>query len=238
MTKILLLTLLTFISFYTFPQRQIKNDSITVIKEIGKCFKSGSVNKLQITESNTNLVDKAAHCTGKNASDNKSCSNTFFSDILKNFVTIIIALIAGFLALYQMKANIISSARIRWIEDLRDTLSKLYPATLDILNSFENHKLQAKHNNIEKANESYLEYTKNMTTFNALSNKVRMQLNSNEPDHKAIENILDEIDSKIHQDNIFNITGEELEMYLKKIVVHSKVIFKEEWEKSKKIYKI
>ncbi|MBA4241378.1 MAG: hypothetical protein C0448_11670 [Sphingobacteriaceae bacterium] len=238
MTKILLLILLTFISYYTFPQRQIENDSTTSIKEIGKSCKSDCDNKLQITRSNPNLVDKADHCSYKKTSDNKSDSNTFWSDILKNFVTIILALIAGILALYQMKANIISSARIRWIEDLRDTLSKLYPATLDILNSFENHKLHSKLNNPEKANESYLEYTKNMTTFNALSNKVRMQLNSNEPDHKAIENILDEIDTKIHQHNIFKITGEELEVYLKKIVVHSKVIFKEEWEKSKKIFKI
>ncbi len=230
--------MLTFISYCTFPQGQIKNDSTTAIKEIEKCCKSGCDNKLQITESNHNLVDKSVHCSNKKTSDNTSCSNTFWSDILKNFVTIILALIAGFLALYQMKVNIISSARIRWIEDLRDTLSKLYPATLDILNSFENHKLHSKHNNTQKADESYLEYTKNMTTFNALSNKVRMQLNSNEPAHKAIENILDEIDSKIHQNNILKITGEELELYLKKIVVHSKVIFKEEWEKSKKISKI
>jgi hypothetical protein len=37
---------------------------------------------------------------------------------MTNLVTILIALIAGLVALYQVKSNVISEARIKWMESL------------------------------------------------------------------------------------------------------------------------
>lgn len=54
------------------------------------------------------------------------------SDILiPNSVTILIALIAGMVALHQVKLNVISAARVKWVEDLRETLS-LYISEIEI----------------------------------------------------------------------------------------------------------
>ena len=164
-------------------------------------------------------------------------NGTFAMDIVKNIVTIILALIAGSFAIYQMKVNIISSARIRWIEELRETLSKFYPVILDTILAWENRKLFIKTND-PKHNEYYAAYSLNITRYNSLSNKIKMLLNSNEPDHKAIENIIDKIDEQFDQDNINNASQKDIEMELKIIVNHSKSIFKKEWEKSKRVFKV
>lgn len=161
-----------------------------------------------------------------------------YTDLLKNGLTILLVFIAGFFTLYQIKANIISSARIRWIEDLRDTLSKLYSVTLNIVNSFECHIIASKYEDKVQSEKHYFDYTQNMATFNSLSNKARMQLNSKELEHKAIEEILEVIDKKIEGENIKLTTGNEIESYLREIVFQSKIIFKKEWDKSKKIFKI
>ena len=95
-----------------------------------------------------------------------------------------------------------------------------------------------KQKDIPAADSHYIDYATNMARYNSISNKIRMQLNSNEPDHKAIEEILDRIDIKLDEENIVNFTGKELEVDLKIIIAHSKTIFKSEWEKSKKLYKI
>ena len=164
--------------------------------------------------------------------------NSIFPDLIKIAVTIFLALIAGFLALYQMKANIISSSRIRWIEDLRDTLSKLYPVALNVKNAHENHKNALRSNLNKNSDKHYDEYVKSMSDFNSLSNKIKMQLNSTKEDHKAIEDILDRIDCKLDLGNAEKTTMKEIEDDLKVIVSHSKKIFKTEWEKSKLIFKI
>lgn len=179
------------------------------------------------------------HFNLKNVSINCNAnSSSIWLDVVKNGVTIFIALIAGLLALYQMKANIISSTRIRWIEDLRETLSKLYPVALNALNSYKNRNNELKMEKSEEAYRYYMEYIKNLSDFNALSNKIKMQLNSSEPDHKRIEEIIDILDSKLDLANIENATVQEIEAHLKLIVSHSKNIFKKEWEKSKRIFKI
>src|SRR5690606_38489477 len=51
--------------------------------------------------------------------------------IITNSITIFIALLAGMVAIYQVKLNVISAARIKWVEDLRETLS-LYCCEIEI----------------------------------------------------------------------------------------------------------
>lgn len=188
--------------------------------------------------------------------DEKNKTSFEWNDLLKNCITIFIALIAGFIALYQMKLNLISSARIRWIEDLKTALSDLYPAVLNTAVTSENHKAAkeknnetntVQHNNGTSANQTdkdnnatqyYSEYIGHLSAFNALSNKIKMQLNSNEIEHKIIEDIIDKIDMKLDYKNIDNISLHDIESDLKQIVTYSKIVFKKEWKKSKRIFKI
>lgn len=164
--------------------------------------------------------------------------NFEWNDFFKNFLTIILALIAGFIALYQMKSNIIASARIHWIEDLRDSLSKLYPAALDTVISATNYRNAKISIDKRESDKYYKEYCIHISNFNALSNKIIMQLNSNEPEHKILEDIIIIIDSKIDTANIDNITAQDIEGDLKLVVSYSKIIFKKEWDKSKKLFEI
>ena len=58
-------------------------------------------------------------------------NSELLNSIIENSITIIIALIAGIIALYQVKSNIVSSTRINWIENLRLSISEYNDATLD-----------------------------------------------------------------------------------------------------------
>lgn len=157
---------------------------------------------------------------------------------VKAFIAIVLALLAGGLALFQIKANVISSARIKWIEDLRDTLSKLYPVSLDTVTSAREYRIakssgkDAEAIRYDEANSRYL------SDFNALSNKIKMLLNSSEPEHRQIEHVIDVIDKKLDKKNIDTVTAYEINDDLKLIVSLSKIIFKKEWDKSKRIFKI
>lgn len=167
-----------------------------------------------------------------------NADNSFGADLLKNIITILIALFAGFLALYQMKANVISSSRIRWIEDLRDTLSKMYPVTLLSITYIRNIREAHSAGDKPRQDAAYNDYVKHLHEYNALSNKAKMLLNSDETEHKKIEDLLTKIDDNLHKLNIINANDEEIEKDLKAIVGLAKTIFKNEWTKSKRIFKI
>ncbi len=65
-----------------------------------------------------------------------------------------------------------------------------------------------------------------------------MYLNSAEDDHKKIENFIDKISDHLHTKRTTEINCDEIEDDLQEIVRISKVIFKKEWDKSKKLFKI
>lgn len=46
------------------------------------------------------------------------------NNLLSNLIPIVVVFLAGFLALIQVKANVISAARIRWNEELRKSISE------------------------------------------------------------------------------------------------------------------
>ena len=171
---------------------------------------------------------------------NNILNNEIFRYFAKTLITILLALFAGGLALFQMKANIISSARIKWIEDLRDNLSKLYPVVLTVPHLYKLHDEYMKLGDKAIALKHYDEYLKLMTEFNSLSNKIRMLLNSKESNHEKIEKTLEKIDNLFDPErgDVKTINMSDLETDLRVIVAASKLIFKEEWRKSKKIFKI
>jgi hypothetical protein len=141
--------------------------------------------------------------------------------ILENSITIIIALIAGILALYQVKSNVVSTARIKWIEILKEDISNLYNSALSAVFFFTEHT--AKNDNV-----SHSKYLEAHSKFYILLNKIKMQLNIYETKHKELDSLLDEIDSMLDSANnkLKEVTQEQMEVKLRKIVIISRDIFK------------
>lgn len=164
-----------------------------------------------------------------------------YSDLVSNIVTIIIGLVAGFIALYQVKSNIISTARIKWIEGLREALSAFNAEVINCSTTIENiHHLQMKDNAYDLANSAfYSEYVRSSTELTKLASRIFLFLNSNEESHKAVENLVTEITDFFDEETAFvNFDGNPLIGLTKQITERSKLIFKVEWKKSKKIFRI
>ncbi len=180
--------------------------------------------------SNDTVFIKLQQCSNLNPEQ-----NSFLQDILKNSTTILIGLIAGMIALYQVKSNVISSARIKWIDELRSNLSELYSITLETVINNVNARI-GKTDEIKTI--YYDKYITCLSRFLILSNKVKMHLNSNEDKHHRIELLIDEIVDLFDSNNIDSINKGLIENKLKEIVKISKQIFREEWKRSKKILNI
>jgi hypothetical protein len=164
-----------------------------------------------------------------------NCNSELFSSIIENTITIIIALIAGIIALYQVKSNIVSSSRINWIESLRLSISEYYDAVLSTALYIENHL-----KSLEKSEKDILydKYVQSHSRYFINSNKIRMYLNPKETDHKNLEEIMDKIDICFEKENVRQIDQDIIEIELKKMVNISRKIFKDEWTKSKRVFKI
>lgn len=161
----------------------------------------------------------------------KNADPSLFDKIIENGITILLALIAGLVALYQVKSNIVSSARIKWIEELRHEISQLYNDSLSTILYWGNFTKT-------KAAEDYNKYDLAHSNFFILSNRIRMKLNLTEEGHSNLNDRLNEIESMLEAENIETHSQEDVEVILKQIVVISRQIFKLEWDKSKKVFKI
>lgn len=158
--------------------------------------------------------------------------------LITNSVTILIALMAGLIALHQVKLNIISSARIKWIEDLREILS-LYSSELEncskVKLDFED---ELKHKGkTETVREKYFQpYTISSNEVLKLQSKAFLYLNSKDPKQKEIEELIRKNSlllhdmNKDHRDEIFE--------NIQKIISLAKEVFNLELVKSKSLFKI
>jgi hypothetical protein len=161
----------------------------------------------------------------------KSSDSSLSDKLLENSITIIIALMAGLVALYQVKSNIVSSARIKWIEELRQEISQLYNESLGTIlywGTYANSRI----------NQDYEKYDSAHSNFFILSNRIKMKLNISESDHKKLNDQIEKIEKMLDPENIEKYKQEDIEIILKEIVELSRQIFKTEWDKSKKIFKI
>jgi hypothetical protein len=161
----------------------------------------------------------------------KGAESAFSDRILENSITILIALIAGMVALYQVKSNIVSSARIKWIEELRHEISQLYNDSLGTI-------LYWGIYNESKENVDYDKYDLAHSNFFILSNRIKMKININEEKHKELDQIIMEVAQMLEPEEIEKYKQEDIEIKLKKIVIISREIFKKEWDRSKRIFKI
>lgn len=162
---------------------------------------------------------------------NSAEQTSIMDKVLENSLTIIIALIAGLVALYQVKSNIVSSARIRWIENLRLDISELYNCSLSTMLYFNMYQTKRDMKDFDKYDSAH-------SKFFVLANKVRMQLNLKEEKHKELIQLLNQVEDMMDPKNIQKHDQEIVEIELKKIVSISRDIFKIEWDRSKKIFRI
>lgn len=164
------------------------------------------------------------------------------SDYIQTIITIFIALLAGFVALYQVKSNTISAARITWIENLRDALSCYCMEVTkcggvvsnmrdDVIGKSEKEKKEI----IEKLYPRYEESTINCNKFAC---KVMLYLNSKEKKHALIEAKMEEIYIQLHVKKTSEFNAEKFNDDMNFIIDQAKLIFKTEWDKSKKIFRI
>jgi len=164
------------------------------------------------------------------------------SQLISNLITILIALAAALIALYQVKSNIISNSRIIWIENLRTALSEYIAEVINCANILQNMydcRLKDSGSEKEEALERYYSsYAESSTKIDKLGNRARLYLNSDETDHMKIEEIILNIDKHFHKDKLSDIDKARIEKNVNDIVNTSKLIFKTEWTKTKKIFKM
>lgn len=113
--------------------------------------------------------------------------------LLTNLATILIALFAGHIALYQVKSNVISVARIKWIKNLRKTLSQ-YCCELENCSLaklyLDDERKDKSGTEIEAAlNKFYFTYSQSAKEVLKLQSKIFLYLNSQNPQHKRIEEL-------------------------------------------------
>ena len=161
------------------------------------------------------------------------------SELITNIVTILIALIASFLALYQIKLNTISSARIKWIQDLRLTVSEFITLVADLTVHLKNmiDRATDQGDGYKTAyKEDYKEYFRLSTQLKTKGVLIKLFLNDSENKHTKIKEFIDKIESIIHEKGIGDLDTSEIKQLLDKFRITISEILSEEWKKSKKIW--
>ena len=156
---------------------------------------------------------------------------------------ILLALLAGFIALLQVKSNIIANARISWMDDLRTSLSKVYATALNAIAAYKHYldELNAvKFGSGNKENEKthYNNYLSAITEFNITKNRIEMLLIKSMSHGDAIVKKLNLIDEMLDKRKIETTDIHLVEDMLREIVQESKLIFEQEWKRSKRIFRI
>ncbi len=160
--------------------------------------------------------------------------------LITNAVTIVIALFAGIVALHQVKLNIVSDARIKWIESLRDTLSQycteLDKYSLAKANYFDERKVKSGEDLENALSKFYHPYTETANEVLRLQSKLMLYLNSKDQNHKQIEDLLRQNSIILH--DLSDCHVEKIRRNIEQIIRLGKEIFRLEWRKSKRMFKI
>jgi hypothetical protein len=170
---------------------------------------------------------------------NESGDNSHFTT---NIITIVLALIAGLIALYQVKSNIISSSRIAWIENLREAIStyvaEVSECSVIIANMHSTLKGKTGEDFEKTLNIHYPKYSDSSKAIDKFGSKVLLYLNPQEESHKRIEDLIEGISDHLHKKKMAELDRDKIDTDLKKIITISKEIFKKEWTKSKGLFRI
>jgi hypothetical protein len=155
-------------------------------------------------------------------------------------IPIIATIIGGVIALFQVRGNTISSARITWIENFRIAISEycveIQNAILIMQNSLDRIRTEGPRYIQADRIIDYNKYVDSHRKAKILAIKIKLYLHSKEIEHKEIEKEIDRHESIVEFKNISNINLVDFENDINKIIVNSKIIIKTEWEKAKSYF--
>lgn len=166
---------------------------------------------------------------------NTSSNNSLNLAIL---IPIIAVIIGGIITLLQVRGNTITNARILWIENFRNSVAEYCAFAEKAIMQIAN-MVYKKEKGGNKMYDGFLsDYDKYFTYHcetTKYSNKIKLYLNIKEKKPKKIENLINKIDKDISSS--FNQYNEKYENQVKDNIINivkiSRIIIKEEWEKSK-----
>lgn len=152
--------------------------------------------------------------------------------VLKVAFTTFLALLAGLIALYQVKANVISNARIKWIDEFKTNVSEFISSTNESLYAYD---LYLKGDKAEK--EYFIMAYIATNKSHVLENKIRLNLNLEEHLHVSIGTQLDNV-KKIMNNQKLKVEEKEdlVAQEFHHLVNFTSKMIKLEWEKSKKMF--
>lgn len=166
----------------------------------------------------------------------------FIKEILPNLFTVVITTIGAIFALIQVKLNAITTARIAWIESLRENLSSFireinYISSVinkmnDDIKQKEEREGKSSDNTkiLEKAYEDIMDRARDAEKYSV---QIRLYLNTDELNHRNLIELLDKFADESWSEDIKK--SQDLTRKLEEeILSASRKIFKEEWEKVKK----
>jgi len=158
----------------------------------------------------------------------------FSPEIFKVFFATFLALLAGLIALYQVKANVISSARIKWIEEFKTNVCE-YIGTLNEAMFAISIYSKGSPNEMEYYNKYFVAINRS----HVHENKIRLNLNLKEDAYKLIDIDLDEIKDILLDKGIGKLDENDEQQILLKfhsLAEHTNSVLKSEWDKSKKMF--
>ncbi|KUJ61998.1 hypothetical protein AR687_10610 [Flavobacteriaceae bacterium CRH] len=175
-------------------------------------------------------------------------SNSFFSTLNKVIsssagITVLLGLLAAFVALHQVKSNVISSSRIKWIEEFKNNISQHNNAICQMIfyySMFLKHRGKDESPKIE-SDKYYDEYVKFHYLANIHEANLFINLNPEEKMYQDIQATLKGIRKAVNdmdEDSDTDVVYKAVSRQLQSLRSQSQKALKVEWRKSKKMFYI
>jgi hypothetical protein len=166
------------------------------------------------------------------------------------WLPLLVTLVAGIFALFQIKSNNITNARLKWLDNLKQVLTDfLSECTILQLKEgvskgikeigLENNISSTTLDYLKRLDESIIEHLKIIESKYSL---IKLNLNPKEILHQKLEELLDDYMSLFNEipekkaTKDYNALTRQMEAYSGTLVLLIRYIMKLEWEKTKRTY--
>lgn len=170
----------------------------------------------------------------KRLQDSIAQSRDSFGIFSEPIAIIIVAFIAAIVSLLQVKANIISSARITWVENLRVATSDLISEVETLNDTLRRVRALSRRAPMrQKARQLFDQKTNEMKSIWALLFKVKLYLNRGDTNQRLFDEKLDQYTESAYGSltSLQNIP--KLEEMNQELITAAREILKEAWEDAK-----
>lgn len=149
-------------------------------------------------------------------------------------IPLIVVLMGGLLALIQIKANVISVARIKWNEELRKNLSE-FISFLSVLQFEVEEVIELNRRDPASAKSKVLELTNKYKRLTEVEYQIKMLLNNTDLKHQSLLNAIDSIDrefKKFGSDPKYVI---DIDLIEKDVAQAGQAVLKDSWDAAKSL---